>query len=170
MRVDRLLMGAYADAGKGHAIFDTLGAKTNAIHTYRIYSKLDGSETVSVATLLPGSEGHRGIVHGGVTALLLDNSLGWAQAIATLASSGELQSTLAGKPLDDDTTARFGMTAYLNINYRSPCVAGSTLIITCSVERSEGRKRFVNAEARDAGTGALVADSESLFVRPRPKP
>jgi acyl-coenzyme A thioesterase PaaI-like protein len=151
----------------GSAIFDSLGAKANAVRTYRIYCTADGKETVAVATLMPGSEGHPGILHGGVTALLFDNTLGWANAVARLANAGELTATLNGKPVNPDTVATFGFTAYLHTNYRAPCPVESTLVLSCSVDRAEGRKLFVSGEARDAATGTLIADSHALFVRPQ---
>lgn len=163
VRIDKLFSAHMA----GHAIFDSLGAKTNAIHTYRIYCTRDGRETVAVATLMPGSDGHPGIVHGGVTALLFDNTLGWMNAVARLAASGDLQATLDGKPVSDDTAATFGFTAFLHTNYRAPCKVGSTLVLVCSVERAEGRKLYVQGKARDSATGQLIADSNALFVRPR---
>lgn len=169
VRIDRLFAEDRdsATTGSGHAIFDSLGAKSNAVRTYRIYCTLDGSETVSVATLMPGSEGHPGIVHGGVTALLFDNTLGWANAVARLANAGALGPTLRGRPVDQDTVSTFGFTAYLNTSYRAPCKVGTTLVLSCSAGQSEGRKLFVRGEARDAATGTLIAEADALFVRPR---
>jgi acyl-CoA thioesterase FadM len=63
---------------------------------------------------------------------------------------------------------RFGFTANLLVNYRAPCRAGSTVELTCSVERIEGRKRFLVGEMKDVDTGTLIADCTSLFVIPRP--
>ena len=172
VRIDRLLQGNGDESlGQGHVIFDTLGAQTNAVPVYRIFAKADGSETVGVATLAEvGCDGHKGIVHGGVTAMLLDNTIGWANAASVLASRGDLEATVAGKPLPEDTVGTFGMTAFLNINYRAPCHAGTTVVISCVTEREEGRKRFLKGEVRDAATGKLIAEATSLFVRPRPKP
>ena len=170
VRIDRLLMGGDVDSGSGHVIFDTLGARVGAVPMYRIFSKVDGSETVGVVTLgADGCDGHRGIVHGGVTAMLLDNTLGWANAVGVLASNGELEATIRGQPLASDTVQTFGMTAYLHLEYRSPCLPGSTVVITCVTEKAEGRKRFLKGEVRDAATGKLIAEATSLFVRPRPK-
>ena len=167
IRVDSVLLRG---GGEGHVIFDTLGAQANAVPMYRIFSRPDGSETVSIATLgAAGCDGHKGIVHGGVTAMLLDNTLGWANAVHVLASGGELEATLEGRPIARDTVSTFGMTAYLNLNYRAPCRAGTTVVITCRLERAEGRKRFLKGEVRDAASGALIAEATSLFVRPRPK-
>ena len=166
VRVDRLLL---ADGGAGHAIFDTLGAKTGAVHMYRIFAKKDGSETVAVATLMPGSEGHRGVVHGGVTGLIFDNTIGWAQAMAMLARTGKIDAVLAGEPIPADTPRLFGFTANLSVNYRKPCLPGMTLIVRCRMDKFDGRKSYLKGEAHDASTGQLIADATSLFVIPKPK-
>lgn len=165
VRVDRLFLNG--DLGERHVIFDTLGAKTNVVPLYRIYAKRDGSEITGVATLAEGSEGHRGIVHGGVTALIFDNTLGWTNALGILADLGELDSAFAGKPIGGETTQKFGFTASLTVNYRAPCRPGMNVVFTCRVVKTEGRKRWLKGEAHDAATGTLVADVSSLFVVPR---
>ena len=71
--------------------------------------------------------------------------------------------------MPNDTVATFGMTAFLNINYRSPAKAGRTYIIRSRVDRVDGRKQFMNGKMTDATTDTLVADATCLFVRPRPK-
>ena len=61
------------------------------------------------------------------------------------------------------------MTANLNMNYRAPCRAGTTVVVRCVTEKAEGRKRFLKGEVRNASDGTLVAEATSLLVRPRPK-
>ena len=43
-----------------------------------------------MATFGDDCVGHPGVVHGGVTSLLFDNTLGWANAVAVLATAGRL--------------------------------------------------------------------------------
>ena len=158
-----------ADAAATTVIYNTLGPRTNVIPYYRVFCKTDGSETVGIATLgAAGCDGHRGIVHGGITALLLDNTIGFANAIQSLAAAGELMDTIGGKPIPENTVATFGFTAYLNVNYRAPLRAGTTVVITCVCEKAEGRKCFLKGEVRDT-SGTLIADASSLFVKPRPR-
>ena len=44
-----------------------------------------------------------------------------------------------------------------------------TVLVSCRVDREEGRKRWLKGEMRDAKTGLLIADATCLFVVPRPK-
>ncbi|KAL1495185.1 hypothetical protein AB1Y20_017050 [Prymnesium parvum] len=161
------------EGGEGHAIFETLGARTNAIPAYRVYARRDGGGVAAVACLGAGCDGHRDVVHGGVTALLLDNTLGWANAVAVLAEAGRLERVLEGKGEGGEggggSAARFGFTANLLVNYRAPLARGSAVEVVCRVERVEGRKRYLVGEMRNLETGELVADCTSLFVIPAPR-
>jgi len=170
----------FADGG-WTGILDTVGARTNAIHMYRIWTSLDGQRCAALATLCEGCDGHRGIVHGGVTALLFDNTLGWSNAMSLLAERGRLAPLIeraraglspSDSSIDDDTPNDFGYTANLDVNYRSPCrrseSEGSvTVELVCSLDRVEGRKRFVKGTMHDVESGALIADSTGLFLLPR---
>lgn len=161
---------ALCEGGAGHAIFDTLGARTNAIPMYRIYARRDGAAVAALATPSEGCDGHKGIIHGGITALLFDNTLGWTNAVAVLADHGALEAVLRGESIDMDTggsPAMFGFTANLFVNYRAPLKQGATVEFLCKVDRVEGRKRFLVGEMRDVETNELIADCTSLFVIPR---
>lgn len=147
-------------------ILTTLGEKTNAIKLYRIYGKPDGSEVAAVVQFGSGVNGHIGIVHGGVTALLFDNTLGWANALSTLAAADELDAVMSGGAIPS-SIRRFGFTANLSVNYRSPCLAGSTILLKCRLDKVDGRKRFLKGEMTDAATGTLIADGTALFILPR---
>ena len=137
------------DAAQGNAIFDSLGARCNAIRMYRLYARLDGTSVVALATLDEGTEGHRGLVHGGVTALLFDNTLGWANAFSILAERNELAPLLLSgddvKPFSASSAAIFGFTASLTVNYRAPCKCGTTVELLARVDRC--RHAFVCARA-----------------------
>ena len=71
--------------------------------------------------------------------------------------------TLDGKPLAKDTVSTFGMTAFLNVNYRAPCHAGTTVVIRCVVEKEE-----VGEEIDDAigGRGGHPAARAQGGTRP----
>lgn len=156
-----------ANGGDGHAIFDTLGAKTNAIPMYRIYARRDGSAVAAIATASQGCDGHKGIVHGGVTAMLFDNTLGWTNAVSILAENGALMTVLAGVSDESDSTSRFGFTANLLVNYKAPFKQGATVEILCRLDRVEGRKRFLVGVMKNIETEEELADCTSLFVIPR---
>ena len=155
-RVDEQLV--QSGAAKSNAIYDALGAQTNALKHHRLWSKPDGSEVACVATFGTDCVGHPGVVHGGVTSLLFDNTLGWANALSI---------TKGGDPSQHDTVAQFGMTANLSVNYRRPLFVGQTVVISCSLDRVEGRKRFLKGVMKDGKTGGVVADATALYVVPR---
>lgn len=154
---------------RGNPIYDALGAKTDGLRAYKIYAKTDGSEVAAIATF--GTViGHPGVVHGGVTSLLFDNTLGWANAFAVLAQEGALApdvDPMQAAALRKKSTAVFGFTANLHVNYRKPILVGTTVVINCKIDRVEGRKRFLAGAMTDAKTGAVLADATALFIIPR---
>ena len=90
----------------------------------------------------PLFEGPPGLVHGGVSALVLDQVLGEAAAVG-------------GAP---------GMTGRLTIHYRRPTPLGD-LTVSARLESREGRKSVVRGELRDADGGVTV-EAEGLFILP----
>jgi uncharacterized protein (TIGR00369 family) len=88
-------------------------------------------------------EGPPGLVHGGVSALLLDQLCGEA------ASAG-------GAP---------GMTARLTLNYRRPTPLGD-LSAEAWIDRVEGYKTTVRGRLKDAD-GNPTVEAEGLFILPR---
>jgi acyl-coenzyme A thioesterase PaaI-like protein len=85
--------------------------------------------------------GGNGAAHGGIVPLLFDEVLG------RLNSSG-------GRTV--------GRTAYLHVNYRHITPIGRELELDATLDRIEGRKRFITGRLRDGDT--VVADAEGLFV------
>jgi acyl-coenzyme A thioesterase PaaI-like protein len=85
--------------------------------------------------------GGNGAAHGGTLPLLFDEVLG------RLNSGG-------GRTV--------GRTAYLHVNYRHITPIGRELELEATLDRIEGRKRFVTGRLRDGDT--VVADAEGLFV------
>jgi acyl-coenzyme A thioesterase PaaI-like protein len=90
----------------------------------------------------PLYEGPPGLVHGGVSALVLDQVLGEAAAIG-------------GSP---------GMTGRLTVHYRRPTPLGD-LTVSARLESNEGRKAIVKGELRDA-EGRVTVEAEGLFILP----
>jgi acyl-coenzyme A thioesterase PaaI-like protein len=85
--------------------------------------------------------GGNGAAHGGTLPLLFDDVL------------GRLANSVGGS---------IGRTAYLKVNYRKITPIGVELQVEATVDRIEGRKRWVSARLLDQGT--LIADAEGLFV------
>ncbi len=87
-------------------------------------------------------EGPPGLVHGGVSALVLDQVLGEAAAVG-------------GAP---------GMTGRLTLHYRRPTPLGD-LAVSARLESHEGRKAVVRGELRTAD-GQVTVEAEGLFILP----
>ncbi len=85
--------------------------------------------------------GGNGAAHGGAVPLLFDEVMGHA-------------ANLGGRPI--------ARTAYLHVNYRSITPIDADLVIEVSVDRQEGRKRFVTGRLFHGER--LVSDAEGLFV------
>jgi len=88
-------------------------------------------------------EGPPGLVHGGVTALILDQIAGEAAAAG-------------GAP---------GMTGGLTLRYERPTPLGD-LSVEAWIDRTEGIKTWVKGEMRDAD-GATTVSCEGVFILPR---
>ncbi|MBO2446800.1 PaaI family thioesterase [Actinomadura barringtoniae] len=91
----------------------------------------------------PIYEGPPSFVHGGVSAMILDQVLGMA-------------ASANGTP---------GMTATLELRYRRPTPHGVPLVAEGKVTRSEGRRTF--ADARILGPdGQVTVEATAMFVMP----
>ena len=88
-------------------------------------------------------EGPPGLVHGGVSALILDQMLGEAAAVG-------------GGP---------GMTGRLTVHYRRPTPLGQ-LSTEGWLESTTGRKSIARGVIRDA-SGEVTVEAEGLFILPR---
>ncbi|WP_158566890.1 PaaI family thioesterase [Actinomadura craniellae] len=105
---------------------------------------LPGGGAYAEFTLSHVYEGPPHMVHGGVSALILDQLLGLAAAAN-------------GTP---------GMTATLSLTYRRPTLLGVPLRAEARVARVEGRKRFVDAQVLDPD-GKVTIEATAMFVQPR---
>ncbi|KAL5594550.1 hypothetical protein BROUX41_001475 [Berkeleyomyces rouxiae] len=110
-----------------------------------------GTETTTVIYFGHDLCGHPGIVHGGLLATVLDEQSGFC--------------CIPKMP------QRMAVTAYLNINYRSPAKADSFYVVKTKIERLDGRKAFVKSVIetlpKDGSPGKVVADADSLFIQPK---
>ncbi|MEV0590877.1 PaaI family thioesterase [Nonomuraea cavernae] len=94
-------------------------------------------------TFRPLHEGPPGLVHGGISAMVLDHLLGQAVAVAGFAS----------------------MTGTLTIRYRAPVPYGRPLVATAEYTRAEGRKTW--ADGRIAlSDGTPLVEATGLFIVP----
>uniref|UniRef100_A0AAZ3SLI5 Acyl-coenzyme A thioesterase THEM4 n=1 Tax=Oncorhynchus tshawytscha TaxID=74940 RepID=A0AAZ3SLI5_ONCTS len=89
--------------------------------------------------LLEGPPGH---VHGGAISTMIDTVTG-------------THATYLSGPV---------MTANFNINYRSPIPLGSTVLLTCSLDKKEGRKTFFPCQVTNTYSSKLHTEATGLFL------
>ncbi|AAW45843.1 hypothetical protein CNBJ1600 [Cryptococcus deneoformans B-3501A] len=111
-----------------------------------LFAKKDESEAIAIIHLGRALCGHDGIVHGGLLATVMDETLG-RNALLNLPS-------------------RIGVTANLNINYRSPCMADQFVVVRTKVVELKGRKCVAEAKMETL-SGETVADAKALFIEPK---
>jgi acyl-coenzyme A thioesterase PaaI-like protein len=119
----------------------------------------------TVMTLGSGMNGHSHILHGGMVATLLDESMG----IYTSCNEHRAYFEKNGvKKKDKGQTPKF--TAELKVTYLKPVRTPTTLVVEVRSVRKEGRKEWMVAEMRqeqDGGEVVLCARGEGLFVEAR---
>lgn len=108
----------------------------------------EGDGVVAEITLGLAYEGPPSFVHGGMSALFMDQMLGSAAGAAGL----------------------WGMTAHLELDYRGPLPLQQALVLRARVESHEGRKANISGTiALAADPGTVLVEARGLFVMPRPE-
>lgn len=95
------------------------------------------------------------VVHGGLTAAIIDESFG-----------GLLFALKQQKALNFWGPA---YTVSLEVQYKSKIAAGSTVLCVTEVEKAEGRKLWMKATVCDGPGGKVFATARALFVAPKPQ-
>ena len=164
-----------------HAIFGTLirnqqqyADQSAAIESYHVYQRvgrhIDPSHPINdpnnatisspvvigVVRLGTAVDGHAGVVHGGILALLMDDVLGFAYEAV------------------DDPKVPHAVTANLNINYKAPVPAGSAVHIRAILVERQERKMIWNVTVvsppspySDNQLDVIYCEATSVFVIPR---
>jgi len=127
---------------KNHALFDTL-YDDERVEEYKIFKHPTEQKIMAVIKFGTALNGYPGLLHGGISALVIDNSY------------GALFMGLGLPP---------AFTANLNLNYRSPIKQGSVCILRAKVDSIDGRKLRMSATIEDAETGKIQVESTTLFV------
>lgn len=135
-----------------HVIFGQL-LQNGSIERYDVYKRVNdriGEESpeIVVADIQLGHklDGHEGIVHGGVLAMLFDDAMGMA--------FGAMGVTMA-------------YTANLSVDYRIPVEADSKVLIRVRLSRREGRKLYFTAQMTSHDASILYAEATTLYIIPR---
>ncbi|WP_233491285.1 PaaI family thioesterase [Blastococcus sp. TBT05-19] len=135
------------DPATGRRVFNPVVGIGNAIAPPLLVRREEGG-VVAEVTLGVAYEGPPSYVHGGMSALFMDQLLGSAAGAAGL----------------------WGMTAHLELDYRGPLPLETPLVLRAWVDSNEGRKSVI------AGTIALASapekplvEARGIFVMPRPE-
>lgn len=141
-----------------HAIFGNL-LQPNLLEQYHVYKRqcnhLDNKEhddehsneiVLAVIKLGDNLDGHEGVVHGGIIALLLDDTMGFAYEAMGIVKA---------------------VTASLKVDYRMPVLAGSMLLIKVRLSSRQGRKLYFEAQVTSPDEKVLYAEATSLYIVPR---
>jgi acyl-coenzyme A thioesterase PaaI-like protein len=110
--------------------------------------RADDQGVSAEVTLGLAYEGPPGYVHGGVSALLMDQLLGAATIAVGL----------------------WGMTVHLELDYQGPLPLGTPLVLHARVIEEAGRRSVVTGTiAAAADPGRTLVSARGVFVAPRPE-
>ena len=107
------------------------------------FSRLEDGSVQSLYKPRRQDQGFPSTVHGGVLASLIDEAMAWA-----------LWSQIGA----------LGVTAKLEIKYRSRVTMDDILLISATVNKQTGRRIDVHAEIR-SGTNELLVESAALYLK-----
>ena len=113
----------------------------NAVSVWDPSSRAHG-ELTWLLEIGDGLNGHPKIVHGGLTAVIMDEVLWAAHFNATKLS---------------------GFTANLSVDYRAPMPADSTLLARAWLEKVDGRKRWLKGTIQGPD-GVVYGEATALFL------
>jgi acyl-coenzyme A thioesterase PaaI-like protein len=138
----RQIDGPYAVGNPGRHWGNTVVGLRNAVAPPLVVERESTGRAWAAFHLGAAYEGPPGLVHGGVSALILDQMLGEATGAG-------------GKP---------GMTASLALTYRRATPLGD-LRVEAWIEHSEGIKTWARGHISDAE--GVTVEAEGLFILPR---
>ncbi|CAA7266443.1 unnamed protein product [Cyclocybe aegerita] len=111
-----------------------------------IRAKHDETESIVFVHLGRALCGHDGIVHGGLLATLLDETL--------------------ARTAVNNLPEKVGVTATLSLNYRAPTMADQFVIVRTRIGEVKGRKANVTGQVEDM-KGTVLVEASAMFVQPR---
>ena len=114
------------------------------------FYELEDGEVATFFTAKRIHEGQLSIVHGGLSAAVLDELMG-RSALAT-----------GRKQIDEDWIPRY-VTAEMTVKYKKPILVGQKIHGFGRVYNKEGRRRYTSSELINED-GEVVASAEGIFV------
>ncbi len=125
----------------GHHCFGCGSLNPNGLHLrFRV---LDDDTVWATFTPTRDHEGYLGMVHGGITATLLDEAMNWA-----VTNAGHI-----------------AVTARMSVAYRRPLAVGRAVRVSARVARMRSRALETSAVLHDVESGELLAEADGRFVR-----
>lgn len=151
---------------ENHAIFGSLMTQPGLVEEYRVFRHVqeDTEQTennqnktqegppplvMAAVRLGPKLNGHDGIVHGGILALLIDDVLGFSYEAL---------------PVDPPELA---VTANLNVNFRHPLSPHTQFIIQSFLQERQGRKLVFAFRVTSPDEKILYCEGTSIYVIPK---
>ncbi|TKJ28804.1 PaaI family thioesterase [Blastococcus sp. CCUG 61487] len=135
------------DPSEGLRVFNPVTGIANPLAPPLVVRR-EGDGVVAETTLGLAYEGPPTFVHGGMSALFMDQMLGSAAGAAGL----------------------WGMTAHLELDYRGPLPLETPLVLRARVESHEGRKAFITGTiALASAPEEIRVEARGLFIMPRPE-
>jgi acyl-coenzyme A thioesterase PaaI-like protein len=135
------------DLASGRRVYNPVSGIGSPLAPPLVIRRVEGGVRAE-ATLGVAYEGPPSYLHGGMSALFMDQLLGTAAAAAGL----------------------WGMTARLELDYRRPVPLETPLVLRAGVSENAGRKTVLTGTIAmaDAPEEALVS-ARGVFVQPRPE-
>jgi acyl-coenzyme A thioesterase PaaI-like protein len=138
---------ALDDVTTGRRVFNPVTGSGSALAP-PLHVRREEDGVVGEATLGVAYEGPPSFVHGGMSALLMDQLLGSAAAAAGL----------------------WGMTAHLELDYRGPLPLETKLMLRARVAENAGRKSMITGTiALAENPDQILVEARGVFVMPRPE-
>jgi hypothetical protein len=138
-------LSALDEVSTGRRVFNPVTGAGSALAPPLVLRR-SGDGVVGEAVLGVAYEGPPSYVHGGMSALLMDQVLGDTAAAAGV----------------------WGMTAHLELDYRGPLPVGEPLVFRGRVAESDGRKSLiVGTVALASAPDRALVEARGLFVTPR---
>ncbi|CAL5219805.1 g1712 [Coccomyxa viridis] len=134
-------------------LFSTL-LHTGLLHDMLCLYNSQRQQFHTLVTLGPNVCGHPRITHGGMTAAIIDETLGGLNYVL------KREGVVPHGP---------SFTVHLEVGYKAPVPASTSLICTASLDSLDGRKAWVSAQVLDKPGGTLYATGKALFVIPKDK-
>jgi acyl-coenzyme A thioesterase PaaI-like protein len=138
---------AFDDLAAGRRVFNPVSGIGSPLAPPLVIRRVDGG-VVAEATLGVAYEGPPSYLHGGMSALFMDQMLGAAAGAAGL----------------------WGMTAHLELDYRRPVPLETPLVLRAGVAENEGRKSVITGTiALASAPERTLVEARGVFVMPRPE-